>query len=101
MKLIIIGGRAMDNKVTLYKGIGYEIRKKLTDCMPIYELYSVKSQTVRKSSYDYQSLLEDYREEITRSICILERINKDLYKEKIQTLKKEKENIWKEIQRSK
>lgn len=91
----------MNNKEIIFKGNGYEIRKKLTDYVPIYELFSIKSQRVKKSSYDYQSLLEEYMEEIMRSICILERINKDLYKEKIVALEKEKQNIWEEMQKSK
>jgi len=91
----------MDNKEIIFKGNGYEIRKKLTDCVPIYELFSIKSQRVKKSSYDYQSLLEEYMEEIMISICILERINNDLYKEKIVALEKEKQNIWEEMQKSK
>ena len=101
MKLAMIGSRTMDNKEIIFKGNGYEIHKKLTDCMPIYELFSIKSQRVNKSSYDYQLLLEEYREEIMRSICILQHINKDLYKEKIVALKKEEQNIWEEMQKSK
>ena len=87
----------MDNRETVFIGIGYEIHK-ITDSssgVQCYQLFAVNFKTVKVTSSSYEYILEAYLKRLIEGSYLLLAMNNDKY----EALQEERKRVEQEINR--